>query len=268
MEISLDEIHTYLACPLKYQMQHIDKMGSTPIKAVLYKKAIHKTIYHYFFAAMNGWIPKLSQMKDKWANVWEETMGDGRNPIDDLLSVRLPKMENHKGRTFQRPPEDKMRIAGLEMIHNFYHFNKDNPGNIIAVDMDYRVPIGGLIVTGKFELIREIVDSQDGKRYIEIVDFKTTDDAVDPFLIKNDFNLTIASYAFRNLFQATEDRVKYHYMKTGKDIIIQKNENDFKRMKAVINGIAEAIKGGHFYPRQSFMCKTCEMKDLCDKVRF
>lgn len=268
MEINLNEVHTYLSCPLKYQLQNIDKIKVTPPKAVLYKQAVHKTIYFFFFSAMNGFIPTLAQMKDKWANVWAETMQDTPSPIEDILSVRASTRDRNAGRSFAKAPEDKLKIAGLEMIYNFYSFNKGNPGNIIAVDLDYRVPIGGLTINGKFELIREIVDAQDGKRYIEIVDFKTTDDAVDPFLVKNDFNLTVASYAFRNLFQGKEDRVKYHYMKTGRDIIITKNDNDFNRMKAVMNGVADSIEGDHFYPRQTFMCKTCEMKDVCDRVRF
>lgn len=259
MEISINEIHTYLSCPLKYQLEHVDKMKMTTPKSVLFKQGIHKTISYYFHAALNGWIPKLAQMKDKWANTWKEAT----QTTVDLFDVRNATY-NARG----RKPEDKLSTQGLEMIYNFYHFNKDNPGNIIAVDLDYRVPIGDVTVTGKFELIREIVDAQDGKRYIEIVDFKTSSDEVEPFLVKNDFNLTVASYAFRNLFQSKEDRIKYHYLKTGRDIIITKDENDYKRMKAIVTGVANSIKSESFYPRQTHMCKVCEFKDLCDRVKF
>ncbi len=214
---------------------------------------------------MNGWVPKLSQLKDKWASVWQEM---SNATIDDILTVHASPLDDSAGTIAKRKPADKLGITGMEMIHNFYHFNKGNPGNVIAVDLDYRTAIGDITITGKFELIREIVDVSDGKRYIEIVDFKTTSEDLEPFLVKNDFNLTVASYAFRNLFNVTEDRIKYHYLKTGRDIIIRKSENDFNRMKATVQGVADAIAAKHFYPRQTFMCKTCEMKDICDRVKF
>lgn len=263
MEISINDIHNYLSCPVKYKLQAVDQMKIKPPKQVLYKQSIHKTISFFFNAAQNGWVPTLAQMKDKWANIWKEAVD--HEPFDILA----PRLSEAKKRPSQLNIQDqKMNTQGLEMIYNFYNFNKGNPGNVIAVDLDYRVPIGGITITGKFELIREIVDAQDGKRYIEIVDFKTSSDDIEPFLVKNDFNLTVASYAFRNLFQSTEDRIKYHYLKTGRDIIITKNESDFKRMKAVVDGVANAIKSESFYPRQTHMCKVCEFKDLCDRLKF
>jgi CRISPR/Cas system-associated exonuclease Cas4 (RecB family) len=266
MDIKLDEFHTYLHCPLKQKFQFVDGIQMPSSLSVEFKKAVHKTILYFFHCASNGWVPKPAQMKDKWAQHWEEASGNTVSGIADLL---VTSQSLHSSRHSMKSPEhEKLKRLGFEMVHNFYHYNKDNPGNIIGVDMDYRIPIGNLTILGKFELIREIVDAEDGKRYIEIVDFKTNADHIDPFLVKNDFNLTVASYAFRNLFQSKEDRVKYHYLKTGRDIIIQKTEQDFKRMKSIIDGVYIGIQNKLHYPRQTHMCKTCEHKELCDKVRF
>jgi CRISPR/Cas system-associated exonuclease Cas4 (RecB family) len=266
MEIQLDEFHTYLHCPMKHKFQHVDNIKLKPSPNVVFKEAVHKTILYFFYAVMNGWMPKASQMKDKWAQTWEEMGGATTNGIQDLLTVRPSHLSHH--RSARDPGFEKYKIAGFEMIHNFYHFNKDNPGNPVGVDLDYRIPIGNLTILGKFELIREIVDASNGKRYIEIVDFKTNADNIEPFLVKHDFNLTVASYAFRNLFQSKEDRVKYHYLKTGRDIIIEKSEQDFKRMKAIVDGVYVGIQNKVSYPRQTHMCKICEYKDMCDRVRF
>jgi CRISPR/Cas system-associated exonuclease Cas4 (RecB family) len=266
MEITVDQIHTYLNCPLKYRFKHVDGMNVQEVKNVRFKKAVHKTISYFFLSVMSGRLPSLANMKDKWANTWEELGGGSMNGIQDLLSVSQSLMK--KESRYKDQEDYKYRITGFEMIHNFYQFNKDNPGSIIGVDLDYRVPIGDAIVIGKFELIREIVDASDGKRYIEIVDFKASSDDIDPFLVKNDLSMGIASYAFRNLFGSAEDRLKYHYLKTGRDIIITKRENDFERMKATVNGVHTSITNKLLYPRQTHMCKVCEFKDVCDRVRF
>lgn len=261
MELSNSQIHLYLFCPAKYKLKYIDNIEVSTTKSIAFKKAIHKTISYFFFSSMGGSLPSLAQMKDKWANTWKESSVI----VEDPMSIILGTSESHAYRAKNR--RDQYEIMGIEMIHNFYHFNKNNPGNVIAVDQPYRVQIGNHVVTGNFELIREVVDA-DRKRYIEIVDFKTGDDTLDPFIIRNDFNMTIASYAFRELFQSKEDRMKYHYLKTGRDIITYRTKEDFNRAQATISGVAAGIAGKHFYPRQTFLCKTCEYRDMCDRIRY
>lgn len=266
MELTLDELHAYLECPLKYKFTHKDEISIDKANSIIFKSAVHKTISFFFFSVMNGQLPSLAQMKDKWSTMWEETFNP-QSIVDQILSTHPSLHYKNKGK-FRDPEVTKYQMNGIEMIYNFYHFNKDNPGNIIGVDLPYRVVLGDVTVVGNFELVREIIDSVSGKRYIEIVDFKTGTDAVDPFLVKHDLDLSLASYAFRELFQSTEDRVKYHYLKTGRDIIIHKQESDFARMKSIVNGVRQGVQSELYYPRQSHMCKSCSYKDICDRVKF
>lgn len=208
---------------------------------------------------MGGRLPTAKQMKDKWANLWSDQI---ENKDEFLLKERRRKA------TKLTPVQSKLNINGFEMVHNFYHINKDTPGTPIAVDHEYRVPIAGVNIKGKFELIRETIDKSLSTRFIEIVDYKTGSDAVDPFLVTHDINISIASYAFRNLFQAKEDRLTYHYLKTGKEIYTSRDEKEFDRVKKIVEGVAEGITKGHLYPRHTFMCKTCPVKDVCDRVQF
>lgn len=264
MDLNLDELHTYLACPAKYKFKYVDQIKIEEPKNVLFKKAIHDTVYHFFFSAMNGWVPKPAQMKDKWAGIWKQS-NDKVDPLSLILSTTPGQSTQKKLGTKDK---DQLHYKGMEMIHNFYHFNHENPGNVILVDQPYRLALDNINLIGRFELIREILDAEDGKRYIEIVDFKTNDAAIDPFLVKHDLNLTLASYAFRNLFQASEDRLKYHYLKTGRDIITVRRDTDYNRAKATVKGVAHGIENKDFYPRQTFMCKACEFRDVCDRVKY
>lgn len=257
MEITIDELYTYLHCPAKYDFKFNQQMEAKEQQSILFKEALHKTIYYFFFSVMNERMPTLAQLKDKWAHTYLEVFGETFDKNDIFKTTQV-----------QKNRRDPLQIKGIEMLHNFYHFNKDNPGVPIAVNQEYRVPVGNLVIKGTFELVREIVDPANGRRYIELVDFKTTDKSLDYFAVKNDLSLTIASFAFRNLFRAKEDRTKYHYMNTGRDIIVPKDERDYKRLEAIVSGVSRGIVEQHYYPRQTYMCRTCEFKEICDKTNF
>lgn len=261
IEITVDELHAYLQCPAKYMFKHQKGLKEVESDSILFKKAIHKTIDYFFFSLMNNQMPTLAAMKEKWENTYTDFLG--RKEVGHILETR-PAIVSKK-KTQRKSPD---YIKGLEMIYTFYQLNKDNPGTPIAVDHDYRVAIGDIIVRGKFELIRELLDQETGRRYVEIVDFKTNDKPIEYMLVKHDINLLLASYAFRELFQATEDRMKYHYLPTGRDIIIEKRDDDFGRLTSIVNGIGNSIKQEYFYPRQTFMCRSCELKEICDVTEF
>jgi CRISPR/Cas system-associated exonuclease Cas4 (RecB family) len=260
MELTIDQLYTYLQCPLKFQLKYVMGIEGEESKNTQYKEALHKTISYFYFSLMGQRMPTAKQMKDKWVSIWTE------NKIEDKSDFLL---RERKANGIGRQETAKLNMQGYEMIHNFYQLNKDEPGIPIAVDHEYRVSIADIIITGKFELIKETIDKTSLTRFIEIVDYKTGNNAieVDPFLINHDMNITLASYAFRNLFQAKEDRLTYHYLKNSKEIYTSRNENEFNRLKKVIDGVAEGITQGHFYPRHDFMCKVCPVKDVCDRVQ-
>jgi hypothetical protein len=248
---------------MEYNMKHELQLEVDESDAIKYKKAVHKTISYLYFSAMGGFMPSAKQMKDKWATIWAEER-DGKQNLKEEFFKERKYQETKTG--FSK--YDKSITKGYELIHNFYHLNKDNHGIPIAVDHEFRVPIAGVTVTGNFELIREAIDKSSPNRFIEIVDFKTGTEATDMFLVNNDLNLTVMSYAFRNLFQAKEDRLTYNYLKTGKEIYTSREEKHFERMKVIVEGVAEGIANKRFYPRQSFMCKACPFKEACDIARF
>ena len=259
MELTLDQIHTYLHCPAEYRFKYEMGIPMDDHVSVKYKKAIHRTINYLYFSVLGGRMPTSKQMKDKWATLWaEETAA-----IPELSEFLLRERPRQSA-----PKVDKHITQGFELIHNFYHYNKDNIGIPIAVDHEFRVPVGGVTIKGNFELIKETIDKSNSNRFIEIVDFKTGNEATDMFLVNNDLNLSLMSYAFRNLFQGEEDRLTLNYIKSGKEIYTSRTEKDFDRMKAIIEGVAEGIANKRFYPRQSFMCKSCPFKEVCNLAPF
>jgi len=263
-EISVDEILTYLHCPMKYRFKYVEKLEEKEEISAAFKKAVHQSIYYFYFNLLSGKMPTLQNMKNKWASLWKEKQNQAEDTVSFLLQERKSLLGKKGGKT-----ESRYSVQGMELLYNFYRSYQDNPGVPIAINHPYRVPINNMVITGNFELIREIVDNETRTRFIDIVDFKTTSETqIDTFLIKHDLYASVASYAFRNLFHAKEDRYIYSFLRSGREFAVRKQEEDFNRMKAIIIGVTDGMKNKYYYPRQGIQCKTCPFRTMCDRVKF
>ena len=261
MELDIKEIYSYMHCPLKYKFEYVDGMQADVVDTIKYKQCLHKTMYYFYFSLMNGTVPSMKQMKDKWARIWAEAF-----ELEGNLNHIILKDSQSSARKGKVMVGNKLNIQGFETIHNFYHLNKEKYGTPIAVNHDYRISIADVNITGKFELIRESLDKTKSNRFIDIVDFKSNAEPYDYFLVENDLSLSLSSYAFRELFQAKEDRLIFHHLKSGKESQTTRGEKDFRRMKKTIEGVATCIDKKIFYPRQAHTCKVCPFKNICDKT--
>ena len=265
MELTIDELYSYLQCPLKYRLAHIEKIpdSSDYKNAVLYSKGIHQTISYFYHNIMNEKMPTLRQMRDKWAAYYYSVFEDDKRTKDNFLTPRT-KIDNQRIR--------QLLNRGFEAVYHFYAEKKDNPGIPIAVNYPFRVVVDdNLIIKGEFELVRENVDKNAQTRFIEIVDFKTsghTNDAGNAFLLRHDMRASIMYHAFQEIFQQKPDRFVFDYIGTPHTIALNRNENEIKRLKSILKGVSNGIKNQDFYPRQSFMCKNCSMIEYCDRLMF
>lgn len=264
IELSMDDVHLFLQCPLKYQLVKIHEIPSEDNyrTAVLYSKGIHQTISFFYYEIMQGRLPTLRQMRDKWANYYYSIFEDDKRTRDNFLNART-------GTDHQRTQQILNR--GMEAIYAFYAENKDNPGTPIAVNYPFRIAIDkDLILTGEFELIREYTDT-DGKKYIEIVDFKTANNKTDAsagFFQRHDLRATAMFYAFQEQFKSEPDRFVFDYIGTDKRLALYRDKNEINRLKTVLKGVRNGIQQEDYYPRQSFMCKNCSMMNYCDRLQF
>lgn len=264
LEISMDDVYAYMECPTKYQLTKIHEIpsGENYKSAVLYSKGIHQTISYFYYEVMQGRLPTLRQMRDKWANYYYSIFEDDKKTKENFLLART-------GTDHQRTRQILNR--GMEAIYAFYAENKDKPGTPIAVNYPFRIALEeDLILTGEFELIREVTD-EDNRKFVEIVDFKTSNNKTDAstgFFLRHDLRATAMFYAFQELFQSAPDRFVFDYIGSDKQLSLYRDENEIKRLKSVLKGVSNGIRQEIFYPRQSFMCKTCPMMNYCDRLQF
>jgi CRISPR/Cas system-associated exonuclease Cas4 (RecB family) len=263
IEMNMGDIYTFLQCPLKYKLARVHEIPTEDDykTAVLFSKGIHQTISFFYYEVMQGKLPTLRQMRDKWASYYYSIFEEDKRTKENFLLART-------GTDHQRTQQILNR--GMEVIYAFYAENKDNPGTPIAVNYPFRLAIEpDFILAGEFELIREINEHE--LRKIEIIDFKTSSnktDASNGFFLRHDLRATAMFYAFQELFGNTPDRFVFDYVGTNKQLSLYRDGNEVKRLKNVLKGIGNSIRQEDFYPRQSFLCKSCSMLNYCDRLQF
>lgn len=264
LELTMDDVYTYMECPLKYRLKNIDKIpsGDEYKTSILYSKGIHQTISFFYYEVMQGRLPTIREMGDKWSSYYYSIFKEDARTKDNFLLGRT-------GTDHQRT--EQILNRGMETIYAFYSENKKNPGVPIAVNYPFRIAISDdLILKGEFELIREITD-KDNKRYVEIVDFKTSrnkTDASSGFFLRHDLRATAMFLAFQQQFNSSPDRFVFDYVGTDSQFSLYRDQNEINRLRSALKGIRNGIIQEDFYPRQSFMCKSCPMMNYCDRLQF
>ena len=82
-------------------------------------------------------------------------------------------------------------------------------------------------------------------------------------LIDMKLKYTIDSYAFQGVYNRRVDGIRVRNVKNAKDFLTFRSQDDFNRLEQTVVNVAECIKRGLYYPRESVMCGTCNTKDYC-----
>lgn len=258
------EIFDYLHCPLMYEMKYarkLDDLSRVDDQAgLIFTEAMHQTMYFYYSNLMQDRMPTLKQLYEKLTKVWNDGMEEqGRVDLFDE-----PKDTTHRSKTRR----DKYLLSGYEMLAVFYRKEKGKQQKIIAVNHPYRVVLGECVIEGKFELIREVLDSETGSRFIEVVDFRTTKKKPEGFFLRHDLFATFMHYAFEKTFDGRPDRFVLDFLGQDKEVSVARDEREYRRIQRVLEGVSKTIASIDPYPRQGFHCKQCAFQKYCDIWNF
>lgn len=251
IELSYEKIMDYFRCPLLYKFRHILNLKrGKESEAKLYRTSMHKVVMYFYYSIMNGKTPSKEQLMSKWFKEYKKDL----QTIEDILFTGEAKSSGNPN------------IEGLKTVNKFYDQETALTFLPIVVDTDVVVQIGNYRVKVTLELVREIKEKDFS--LIELVRFSTSKFRSTDFEVDNDLNLTLQSYAFRQLFQTKEDRLVLHYVRLGKKHVTFRGEDDYNKLIAIVNNVGDAIKEERFHPIVSRSCKQCSFKDLCNKYKF
>lgn len=261
--LTIEQVFDYLRCPLQYHIKHerelhVEKPDGK--QNIAFKESFHQTVYYYYNHLQTGAAPSLKQLYEKFAKLWHEKSDiemEGVFVTDLAQSTRDARIR-----------KEKYLHKGYQLIKQFYTETSKKEFFPIAVDHEYRISFGNIIVVGKFELIRERVDKDSQSRFIEVVDFRTGLKKPEGFFLRHDLHATFMHYAFAATFKKEPDAFILDYVGANKEIVFERNENDYKRMLSVLKGVANGVDGGDIYPRHGYHCKQCPFQDICDRWTF
>ena len=253
MDLTYEQIMDYYRCPLLYKFKHELKLDREQSDKELYNDSLQKTIMYFYYQVMNGNVPSYEALSNKWFKMASKNV----YTIEDII-FRQDNTSVSNG---------NFRSEYVKLIKEFYEREVNKTFTPIVVDTDIRVQIGDYHVMDSLELVREI-KLENNKNIIELVRFNSSIYKPISFLINHDFKLTLQAYAFRKLFKAKEDRLVMYGLKNGYITNTTRNEDEFKRLTAIINNVGNAIEEQKFHPITSRMCKQCQFIDVCDKYKF
>jgi hypothetical protein len=244
MEITVDQLYEYKACPLRYRFMEIDKL---PIKITTndgLREAIKTTISYFYLHLHQGKFLSIEDLKNKFGSIWYD-----RNKIYDIQFD-------------DKQAQRKKELAAIEMLAIFHRQQKFNPDHVIAVNVDFRVQISeDFYVKGHIPVIRKT------SRGMEIVNFKTSPQRPDEFWQRTDMGLTLQAIGFHSIFKKEADSICLHHLKTGTPYYTERKKKDYQRLYKSVMMMKKTMDEGWYYPRESYHCDSCPAKSYCMEWR-
>ncbi|SFJ65241.1 PD-(D/E)XK nuclease superfamily protein [Paenibacillus sp. UNC496MF] len=244
MEITVEQLYDFKACPLRYKFIEIDKMPVKLSQNDGLREAIKTTISYFYLNLHQGKLVSMEDLKAKFGSIWYD-----KNKIYDIQFD-------------DKQAQRKKELAAIEMLAIFHRQQKFNPDKVIAVNVDFRVPIGDdFFVRGNIPVIRETT------RGLEIANFKTSPQRPDDFWQRTDMDLTLQAIGFHSMFKKEPDSICLQHLKTGVPYYTERRQKDYQRLYKSVRMMKKTIDEEWFYPRESYHCDSCPAKSFCMEWR-
>lgn len=233
MQTSLTEqqLFDYIYCPAKYDMKYNKKIV---IEDAFSINSILNTVskYFYFYVVNNLKTPTMNMITTKFESL--------AKPYMDIIST-------------------KQYTDAIFQLRNFYNWACSNQIAVIDSDVRYMITHKETILEG---IMNPVAINKDKKLEFLIMNFSSR--LPDQLEVDTKLKYSIDMMSFNNSNKDNQIyATKVHNVKSGKDFITARTENDYNRLLATIEGVATGINNKAFYPRESHMCQSCSYKNYC-----
>lgn len=261
-----EQILDYMDCSLCYHLKHEKKLilpAETFLenKNLIQQQCVQETIRYYYLEHQQGRPPSLKKVYDKFYSLWMEKTDTLEQ--NSIFTRPLEEATRHA-----REERSRFITKGYETLKTFYGENARLKQAILAVNHPYQIVTEKAIITGSFDLIREVIGKESKRREIEVVSFQMTKRKPDEAVVKQDFVLTTMHYAFYETFQTAPDNFVIKYLNRGEELIVTRDLNDYKRMMSVIEGFALSVDTLPPFPRPGAHFFHSPYKTYCDNYQF
>jgi len=235
LELTEKQLFDYSICPARYAIEH--KLRVVPETSPSLSKLLGRVANSLLLSLLNGKALTTGQLKDKWDRVCEDnravmTQQNCLTGLDMLLAM------------YRWAEDERLRVADFKIPYQ-YLMRKEEPQIILKGEI-----AGAIIPKGNnsFELLELDFSSRYPDQALIDMNLKRTIDWKMCSLMSKDAELA---------------GIRIHHVKSNKDWYTVRGKEDFERMDASIRAIATCIDNELFYPRETVMCSTCEVKNFC-----
>jgi len=245
VRISIREIRDYVKCPLYYKLKHIDELPEDKKIDDYFRDYFKLSLYFFYFSLIEKKPKSFDLMMKRWGELWFSS-----DMIELFSEEQLKEKSND----------------AVVLMNSFIKKYGNEPITPIAVNMQYEAIFEGrenLHVTGEIDLIK-VLNDRTNRRETILTKFNMSKTYPDNFLLKNNIELSISSYAFRSSFKSKEDKLLMHNVRCAEDTPTLRTGMDYSRAERSIRNICIGIREGVFYPAPSSMnCTNCSYRLFC-----
>ncbi len=232
--LSASAIETYVSCPFKYRLSHIDHIPESPNKPhLVFGNIIHTVLDHFHKEASLTTKDDLFDLLDQhWISDWF---------------------------TGSQASEKKYYEEGQEILDRYWEFYHANPSNIITTEKEFQFTLDDVTLRGKIDRIDQ------GMNGLQVLDYKTSKKSAPAkkslqlaiyslyLSIAKDSDLNgIPEWAGLYFLRDEEEPLQTHCF----------TEDELEKTKKHILEIAANIRQKQFQPCKGFYCDWCDYKYL------
>lgn len=197
---------------------------------------------YFFFNQMktNGYC-SIKEMKKEWGRLWvgKRRKADLLIPVENKLKLWHRKRERD----------------GLDALFKLHQSFSTDKSDIVAVNMPYNVSLTKEVtLVGRWPLIKVIGEK------VEILDFREREEIESKDM---DIALTAMSFAFRQQFQSTENKLYLYEIGSGRLLPTTRKEKDFALLKQTVKDFVILCNTQTFIRSMSKRCDQCVYSFLC-----
>lgn len=221
----------YIRCPTFYDAVYNKKLPYRTRDS--FNRLLNKVANSFYLELMNGNVMRLDIIKRKWDAICEEN---------------------------KHYITEKKCLEGLDLLFKFYKWAEDKRIQIIDINTPYK-----LVFKGK----RSIVEIQ-GELYpiakinnqVELLITSFESKYPDQAILDLNLKYSLDSYTFYRFYQK-EIGIHLHHVGKNEDFFSYRIRDDFNRLRSTVDNIGFSLENNIYYPRESVLCPSCQMKDVC-----
>src|SRR5688572_14223379 len=228
--LSASDIETYRLCPLKYKFARVFRIPQEPTINQRFGIVVHQVLER-FHAGGGGSLDELMQLFE--ASWRRSGFGDSN---DDL----------------------QFRAKAVAALTRYWELDQKRAGRPVWFEKGFSFKLGPHLVRGRVDRVDELPDGS-----YELIDYKTGRPKSEDDL-RDDVQLSLYQVAARESWEVEARAGSYYYVLDNEKVPVAHSDDEFARVKATVEGIADGILEQEFEPKPSYeLCSFCDYRIIC-----